>query len=182
MKFTKLRYLPNILTFCNMAIGILIICLMIHNDSLSEIRLACFLVYVAVILDVFDGFLARYLNAASEMGKQLDSFADIITFGLAPITIFMVKLDTVPWYIMIILLLYPLAGGFRLARYNLQEHSDFFIGLPITAAGFVLVTALLINSYIYSDIKSEFLIFFLLLVLILSMLMVSKFHLKRIIK
>lgn len=182
MKSTKLKYLPNVLTFCNMAIGILVICLVIHNCTISVRRLTCFLVYAAVILDVFDGLLARYLNVASDMGKQLDSFADIITFGVAPITIFMANLNTVPWYIMFVLLLYPLAGGFRLARYNLQEDSDFFIGLPITASGFIMVTVLLINSFKQAEITVKFIVFYLILVLVLSILMVSKFKVKRLIR
>ncbi|CUH92766.1 CDP-alcohol phosphatidyltransferase family protein [Herbinix luporum] len=182
MKATKLKHLPNILTSCNMAIGILVICSMIHNDSLSDRKLACYLVYVAVVLDGFDGYFARYLNASSDMGKQLDSFADFVTFGIAPITIFISGLKFIPWYVMLILLLYSLAGGFRLARYNLQNHSEYFTGLPITASGFIMVTVLLIRSYLDREITGIFLILFLILTVILSILMVSKFPVKRIIK
>ena len=52
---TRFKHLPNTLTFCNMAIGILVFCLMIYNSSLSSIRLACYLIYISVILDTLDG-------------------------------------------------------------------------------------------------------------------------------
>lgn len=182
MKSTKVKYLPNLLTFSNMAIGIIVICSMIHDSSLSGRRLACYLIYIAVIIDCFDGFLARRLNAASELGRQLDSFADSITFGLAPIIIFLSNLSSVPWYMIFILLFYPLAGGFRLARYNLQGHSEFFTGLPITASGFIMATVLLINSYLQSKFTEGFIIFYLLLALALAIMMVSKFRVNRIFK
>jgi CDP-diacylglycerol--serine O-phosphatidyltransferase len=182
MKSSKLKYLPNILTFCNMTIGIYIICLMILNKSLSGTRLACYLIYIAAVLDFFDGLLARHLNAVTEMGRQLDSFADFITFGIAPITIFVSNLDSFPWFIIFIPLLYPLAGGFRLVRYNLQRHCEYFTGLPITASGFILATALLINSYFYNRFTVEFIIFYLLLSLTLSIMMVSKIRINRLIR
>lgn len=182
MKSRKLKCLPNVLTFCNMAIGILVICTMIHCESLFRIKLACFMIYLAVIIDMLDGFLARHLNAASEMGKQLDSFADFITFGVAPIAIFLSVLDSVPWYMMLILALYPLAGGFRLARYNLQGHCIFFTGLPITAAGFILTTTLLINTYAYKEFTVKFIVFYCFLTLLLSLMMICRFRVNRILK
>lgn len=61
MKSAILKYLPNALTFCNMAIGVIVVCSMLLNDSLFSIRLACYLIYLAVVLDMLDGHLARYL-------------------------------------------------------------------------------------------------------------------------
>ncbi|NLP35954.1 MAG: hypothetical protein GX359_12345 [Clostridiales bacterium] len=182
MKSTKLKHLPNVLTFCNMAIGILVICLMVHNHSLSCIKLGCYLIYIAVILDLLDGCLARHLNASSDMGKQLDSFADFITFGVAPIALFISNLQSVPWFMMIIIVVYPLAGGYRLARYNLQGHCLYFTGLPITASGFILVTILLINSYSYKIYTSGFIVIYLLLSLALSIMMVSNIRVNRILQ
>ncbi len=182
MQSAKLKNLPNALTFGNMAIGILVICFMVHNDSLSGIKFACYLIYIAAVLDLLDGHLARYLNVSSEMGKQLDSFADFITFGVAPIAIFISNMDSVPWYIMIVLLFYPLAGGFRLVRYNLQENCDYFTGLPITASGFIMITVLLINIYLHGEFTVKFIIFYLLLTLVLSIMMVSRFRVNRILK
>ena len=182
MKSTKIKYIPNILTICNMAIGIMIIFSMIHNHSLYHRRLACFMIYVAVILDVLDGYLARHLNAVSDMGKQLDSFADFITFGVAPITIFISNLDSISWLMKVMLLFYPLAGGFRLARYNLQESCEYFYGLPITASGFFIATVLLINSYYSSEFTKNFKTFYIIFSIVLSILMASKFRVNRILK
>src|SRR5699024_248633 len=120
------------------------------------------------------------LNAVSEMGKQLDSFADFITFGMAPISIFLSNLNFAPPIIVIMLLFYPLAGGYRLARYNLQKSCKYFTGLPITAAGFIMVTVLLINDYLYNDYAMNFATLYIILALILSILMVSKFQVNRI--
>lgn len=181
MESTKLRNLPNALTFSNMALGI-IICLMIHSNSLFSIRIGCYMIYIAAILDLLDGYLARQLNVSSEMGKQLDSFADFVTFGLAPVALFLSNMHTVPVVILMILILYPLAGGYRLARYNTKGNCQCFTGVPITASGFILVTALLINSYIHKGYSTRFVAVYLILVLVLSILMVSNLRVNRIIK
>ena len=182
MKIAKLKHLPNALTFSNMAIGILVICSTIHNHSISGIKLGCYMIYIAVILDLLDGCLARHLNASTDMGKQLDSFADFITFGVARIALFISNMNFIPWYMMVILILHPLAGGYRLARYNLQGHCLYFTGLPITASGFILVTALLVNSYLHKGFTARFIIIYLLLILIVSIMMVSNIRVNRIIK
>lgn len=182
MKSAILKYLPNALTFCNMAIGVIVVCSMLLNDSLFSIRLACYLIYLAVVLDMLDGHLARYLNLSSEMGKQLNSFADLVTFGVAPIAIFVSMVQYISWYILLVLLFYPLAGAFRLARYNLQKDFGYFVGLPITVAGFIMVTILLVNSYIYSGFTMRFIIFYSVLTLALSIMMVSNFRVNRLIR
>ena len=182
LKSKRIKCIPNILTICNMAIGIMVICSMIHNHSLYNRRLACFMIYIAAILDGLDGYLARHLDAVSDMGKQLDSFADFITFGVAPITIFISNLDSISWLMKGVLLSYPIAGGFRLARYNLQESSEYFYGLPITAAGFINVTVILIQSYHYSEYTENFKTFYIIFSVVLSILMASKFRVNRILK
>jgi len=182
MESARLKYLPNALTFCNMTIGILVICFMVHSPSVSGMKLACYLIYIAVVIDMLDGFLARYLNASSEMGKQLDSFADFVTFGIAPVVIFISNMNPVPWYILIVLIFYPLTGAFRLARYNLQGHCEYFIGLPTTASSFIMITVLLVNSYLHKEYTTQFIVFYLLLAMALSVLMVSSFRVKRILK
>ena len=77
---------------------------------------------------------------------------------------------------------YPLAGGFRLARHNLQKDYEYFAGLPITAAGSIKATALLINSYLNKKFTPGFTIFYLLLTVALSIMMVSRFRINRILK
>lgn len=72
--------LPNLLTAGNLLCGILSIFMAFSG----QLEFACYLIYFAAILDFFDGFLARKLNQMSELGKQLDSLADMVTFGVAP--------------------------------------------------------------------------------------------------
>lgn len=72
--------LPNLLTAGNLKCGILSIFMALFG----YLEVACYLIYFAAILDFFDGFLARKLNKMSELGKQLDSLADMVTFGVAP--------------------------------------------------------------------------------------------------
>jgi CDP-diacylglycerol--serine O-phosphatidyltransferase len=174
------RHLPNILTFCNMAIGLGVICMMIHNHTVIGLRLACHLIFIAVILDCLDGMLARHLNVCTEMGRQLDSFADFISFGVAPIVVFVTSVPSVSPMLIIVLLLYPLAGVYRLVRHNLQRQCEYFTGLPITIAGFLLAAALLVRSSVYSEFSRAFTVFFLVLTTALAALMVSTFRINRV--
>ena len=80
--------IPNLFTASNMLCGIIAILLSVSG----RIDLAPFAIYLGAILDFFDGFLARKLKISGEMGKQLDSLADMITFGVAPGVIMMVVL------------------------------------------------------------------------------------------
>jgi CDP-diacylglycerol--serine O-phosphatidyltransferase len=74
------KQIPNLFTLGNLTCGVLAI-LAIFNDNLDQ---AVYLVILAAILDFFDGFLARLLKVSGELGKQLDSLADLVTFGVAP--------------------------------------------------------------------------------------------------
>ena len=173
------KFLPNFFTLCNMTMGIIVIFVMIYSGTLHARRVACFLIYIAAIFDFLDGCLARYFDVVSDMGRQLDSFADIVTFGLAPFAVFMANLQYLNWTIKLSLLFYIFAGAFRLSRYNLQKQYEYIIGLPITVSGFILATVLFINSYIQIEYTEIFLDFFFLLSLILSVMMVSKFRLDK---
>lgn len=101
---------------------------------------------IAAIVDFFDGFIARAMGASSEMGGQLDSLADVVSFGVAPgmIVYYFLKLswanssggiETPVWY-MLPAVLIPIAGAYRLARFNtIIVESGHFMGVPIPAAG-----------------------------------------------
>lgn len=180
MKSTKLKHLPNMITFCNMGIGVVVVYLAMHNSPVTGIKLSCFLIFIAAVLDFLDGHLARYLNASSEMGKQLDSLADFVTFGIAPISIFLSQIGHLPWWIMFTLAIYPAAGGFRLARYNIEGYRKHITGLPITVSGFVLTTVSIINNLIAGEYTTMFVTIYLMIVLTLSTLMVSSIRIKRI--
>lgn len=109
-------------------------------------------IVIASILDFLDGLTARLLNAYSEVGKQLDSLADIVSFGIAPGAILFTLLEfslfdknqaiyeiSAQWYEWLILFsafLIPVFGAIRLAKFNIVQNDEpFFRGLPIPANG-----------------------------------------------
>ena len=128
------RNIPNLLTLANMLLGLIVLYLSIGNAGHAV--LSCILILIAAVVDAFDGTIARLLGAESDFGKQLDSFADLTTFGLAPFAVLLTlePIRATPT-LLPVLALHPLAGAFRLARFNLGNYTDYFVGLPITAAG-----------------------------------------------
>ncbi len=112
--------------------------------------LAALLILFALLLDSLDGALARTLDAASAVGAQLDSLADVISFGLAPALLAGSLLPgegrLVGWAVIAI---YPLSAAWRLARFNASHDADAeshgdFVGLPSTGAGGAAATAALV--------------------------------------
>jgi CDP-diacylglycerol---serine O-phosphatidyltransferase len=120
---------PSTLTLLNLALGFVAILLNHPVYSLSLILIGCF-------LDVFDGILARLLKATSDFGKELDSLADIVTFGVAPAyLVYSHCLEhTVPNLLLVTLL--PVFSAIRLAKFNndASQHSNF-AGLPTPVNG-----------------------------------------------
>ena len=175
------KYIPNIITSINLLFG----WTSIYFAYLAEIELAIGAIFLASVLDYFDGFSARKLNVQSVLGAQLDSFADLITFGIAPavivyfvstLSLFFVEKE-IEFWLFLILGLIPLLGAIRLARFNtVVEESSFFIGLPIPA--FALITLSLTWTYLkYSSFLvniANYQVFLPLTVLLISFLMVSK--------
>ena len=173
--------IPNILTLINMSLGLCAVLLLIQTDHPHKAFISTALIMLGGIVDFFDGFIARKLNATSSMGKQLDSFADIITFGTAP-ALLINYISTCRPSILIIVssLIFTVAGAYRLARFNLSDYQDHFLGLPIPVAGIAL--AIYSAAYtlwppvhpgICTVITASFII-------ILSVMMVSKKKIKRI--
>ncbi|NLY92336.1 MAG: CDP-diacylglycerol--serine O-phosphatidyltransferase [Firmicutes bacterium] len=131
------KNLPNFLTLLNMLSGLVVVYLSIGQKGHNYAVLSCILILIAAGLDTFDGAIARLVGAESDFGKQLDSFADLISFGIAPVAVLLtVEAIAATPALLFILVLYPAAGAFRLARFNLGNYTDHFEGLPITAAGF----------------------------------------------
>tara|TARA_B110000459_G_scaffold201902_1_gene253667 strand:+ start:87 stop:803 length:717 start_codon:yes stop_codon:yes gene_type:complete len=177
------KYIPNILTSINLLLG----WISVYFAFQGNINFAIISILLASFFDYLDGFAARKLNAQSELGAQLDSFADLITFGIAPsIIIYNVassseifKENSLDFFLFVILGLIPLFGAIRLAKFNtIKEKSIFFIGLPIPA--FALITISLTWIYVnYNPIISKILnheIYFLSLVIFFSSLMVSNLN------
>ncbi len=155
----------------------------------DPINFACILIMVGGMLDSMDGLLARKLNATSEIGKQLDSFADLITFGIAPIMIYLSMHHIAVKHVLhlpeiIISAYYVLCAIYRLARYNVSEYKEYFEGLPTTASGVLLCGYIFIsNMNLNTWCKSgEYAILSCFLIGVLGTLMISKIRVNRISK
>lgn len=160
----------NLLTILNMAFGGSAI-MATMNDQYA---LAVLFIFVAGLLDRFDGMTARKFGIESELGKQLDSMSDIISFGIAPaLLMYAYATHELGTLAMAVTVIYIASGAFRLARFNISESNGFFTGLPITAAGVVLTLSYFAVPYIPS-------IFYLFFMIILSILMISTFTLRKI--
>lgn len=122
------KYLPNILTFCNIVSGLL----SIHASLQNQFTVAALFLILAVFLDKLDGLAARILSARTPIGKHLDSLSDLVSFGVAP---FLFVLQQHTETILIISgIFFVCAGAYRLARFSVKEET-FFTGLPITLNG-----------------------------------------------
>jgi len=158
----------------NLALGMWSISLLIHENNP---RRAAILILLGAVIDFFDGNLARKLKVTSDMGKQLDSFADIITFGVAPVVlinhIYAQHLSS--GLIWLASMVFMVAGAYRLARFNTADFTNHFLGLPIPVAGGALTVYTLLqpiwidrfHTPIYPKIT-------VILLVLLSIMMVSK--------
>lgn len=150
-KLTGLKHhIPNALTSLNLIMG----CLSAIAAIEGRLEMAAIYIFGAGILDFFDGFVARALKATSEIGKQLDSLADVISFGLAPGLIFY-QLSGVCFASdggfcinQYISLLIPVFSAIRLAKFNIDtRQSDSFIGVPTPANAFFIASIPFILKY-----------------------------------
>ena len=167
-----MKQIPNIFTLLNLFFGCLAITLILQNGLIATINAdgeqvlmlpeklywASAFIGIAAVIDFLDGFVARLLKASSEMGKQLDSLADVVSFGVAPAMIVYQFLRlayarqedglniSAIWLMPAFLL--PCAGAYRLARFNIDtEQSLGFKGVPIPAAGLLIASFPLIYWY-----------------------------------
>ena len=131
-------------------------------------------IFVAGLLDRFDGMVARRFQLESELGKQLDSMSDIISFGIAPaLLMYSLVLQNFNFAGMAVTVIYIACGAFRLARFNITEANGFFTGLPITVAGVLLTLSYFAIEYVPS-------VTYMFLFIILAFLMISTFTLRKV--
>ncbi len=116
----------------------------------GEYQVAAILVVIGMVVDGLDGRVARALGVQSDFGREIDSLSDIVTFGVAPAVImYVAELHTLGVTGDIITVLFPVAGALRLARFNISVgRTNYFVGLPITAAGGILATFVLYRGLI----------------------------------
>jgi len=148
---TLKNHLPNILTLGNLACGTIAVIFAVQEDF----RSAALFVVLGIVFDFFDGFVARLLNVSGELGKQLDSLADMVTSGVVPgiVMLQLLKRTLVTEveysaYFPYIGLLLTLAACYRLATFNLDtRQTDSFIGLPTPAMSLFVIALPLIPMY-----------------------------------
>lgn len=154
VRATKLRHLkrgsvnmlPNFFTLCGLFFGFLSIVLAMRGEHLS----AMYCIAIAAFFDGIDGKIARMINMSSRLGVELDSIADMVSFGVAP-AIFLLSagLDTLGTIGWAVTFLYVVAAALRLARFNVlasDGQSSGFLGLPSpAAAGVVVLTFLMLE-------------------------------------
>ncbi|MER2109191.1 MAG: CDP-diacylglycerol--serine O-phosphatidyltransferase [Solibacillus sp.] len=135
---------PTMLTLCNFASGVLAIYAVFAQRFSIAVLCICF----GLIFDLFDGWTARKLNAVSTFGKELDSLADIVTFGLAPaILAYQLVLSELGQIGLGVALLYSIGAVLRLARFNaMQSDLPTFIGLPVPGAAIGLLLSVSVLS------------------------------------
>lgn len=176
------RHIPNLITSLNLFSG----CIAIVMAFQGLFEWVIFWVLLAAVFDFFDGMVARLLNANSPIGKELDSLADVVSFGVAPaIAIFswinnlnILHLESFNYLTLLpyIAFIIPVFSALRLAKFNLDERqSSSFLGLPTPANGIFWIS----YTYGLSSIGEQYSIkvilpLTILLIIIMSLLLVSE--------
>ena len=196
-----MKNIPNLFTLLNLLFGCIAIVYTLQNgivitadaegalllDIPEKIWMASLFIVLAAVVDFLDGFVARLFNASSEMGKQLDSLADVVSFGVAPGIIIYQFLrlsfaqeeggvnTSVLWLLPAFVL--PCAAAWRLAKFNLDNSQSFsFKGMPVPAVGIFVASLPLIYWNVNEATIQELLLnkwFLYAVVAVLSWLMVS---------
>ena len=196
-----MKQIPNIFTLLNLVFGCLAIVAILQNgisiqyspdgaqfvDIPEKIWMASLFIGLAAIVDFLDGFVARLFNATSEMGKQLDSLADVVSFGVAPAMIMYQFLRMsyakeesgmdIPVIYLVPVFILAGASAYRLAKFNLDQSQQYgFKGVPTPAMGLLVASFPLIYWYAEYEFVSVLLLnkwFLYALTFVLSWLMVS---------
>jgi CDP-diacylglycerol--serine O-phosphatidyltransferase len=142
----KPAWIPNLLTLGNLTCGFLSI-IFSGLGTPEGYQVGAVLILLAALLDGFDGQVARWLRVDSPMGKELDSLADCVAFGVAPgylaYETYLVKISLPlmgrPVDLGILLAaIFPICAAYRLARFNIRPSQHSFVGLPSPVAGILV--------------------------------------------
>lgn len=170
-----LKHLPNMITSLNLLCGTVAILFTVSGDLI----VAAIFVMLGIFFDFFDGLVARSLKLQSAIGVQLDSLADMVTFGVVPglVMVQMLQLSffgeirpltdvfsTKAWnvmgerYYLLIGLLIVVASAYRLAKFNVDtRQTHHFIGLPTPANALLILSLPLIFEFQYSELLEDLL-------------------------
>jgi CDP-diacylglycerol--serine O-phosphatidyltransferase len=187
-----MRHFPNFITSLNLACGFFAIIIAATGDLIT----ASWLILAAMVFDFFDGFTARILKAYSDIGKELDSLADVVSFGVAPgIILYQLLNESLSLYapsfvnaesLKITLILglpaiMPVCAALRLAIFNLDKsQATVFKGMPTPANALGVISLVIAGHYADSELVTSILNSTAILILItiaLSLLMVSRISL-----
>ena len=164
--------IPNTFTFANLGCGIMSLMMSFQENY----KWAAIFILLACLADRYDGRVARFLNVSSELGKELDSLADLVSFGVAPsILAFNVYgFSSLGLLGYLLVLLFPIAGAYRLARFNVTQFDGEFYGIPITFAGMFMSLYCLVTINYLAPLGVT-----VILLVALSYLMVCKHRFKK---
>jgi CDP-diacylglycerol---serine O-phosphatidyltransferase len=196
-----MKQIPNLFTLLNLIFGCIAIVLILQtgetivvmdNMGATQVTLpekiwwGALFIFAAAVIDFLDGFLARLFKASSEMGKQLDSLSDVVSFGVAPGMILYQLLRIsyaqeeggldVSLIALLPAFIYSAAAAWRLAKFNISTTQKYsFQGVPTPAAALVVASLPLIILYQYFNLQALFINKWLLygIILLLSYLMLS---------
>ncbi|MBX3163764.1 MAG: CDP-diacylglycerol--serine O-phosphatidyltransferase [Bacteroidetes bacterium] len=141
------KHIPNIITLGNLFCGCLAIVKIFEGDLIR----AAYLVGIALICDFFDGFAARLLKVTSPIGKDLDSLADMVTFGVVPGLVMFHLNSSLSYFAFII----PIFSAIRLAKFNNDtRQTSSFIGLPTPANAALICSLPLAAGENYAQLDS----------------------------
>ena len=174
------KHIPNFITSLNLLSGCIGIGLVFGGTIIA----ASYMIGIAAIFDFLDGMAARLLNVRSELGKQLDSLADLISFGMLPGIILFYLLnnifseaDNFIKFVPFVAFLIPLFSALRLAKFNIDDRqTTSFIGLPTPANAIFIGSIPLIIVQQSESIINHILsnpLFIIALILLLSFLLVA---------
>ena len=140
-----LKHIPNLLTISNLICGCIALYFTFHNNLV----LAAYIIGLAAIFDFLDGAAARLLKVSNSMGKELDSLADMVSFGVVPgsVVFHLLEASTLSAYSFVALTI-PVFSAYRLAKFNVDERqNENFIGLPTPANCLIFVSLPLITTF-----------------------------------
>lgn len=198
-----MKHVPNLFTLLNLVFGCIAIVYIMQNgiiihetaaglqwvDVPEQIWLGSLFILLAAVVDFLDGFVARLFKATSELGKQLDSLADVVSFGVAPGMIlyqFMRLAHAkdqggleLPMILLFVAFILPAAAAYRLGKFNIDSTQTYsFRGVPTPAIGLLVASFPLIYWNIREEWVSDYFLLnkwvLFIIVLVLSWLMVSR--------
>lgn len=163
--------IPNAITAMNLVCGIMGVLAILYGS----IHYAFILMLCAAVFDFLDGLAARILKAYSEIGKQLDSLSDLVSFGVLPSFMMFAVVHHCPGWLKFTPFIFAVFAAFRLAKFNVDDRQhDSFLGLPVPAAAIIAGSLCHVIFAYHIGFAAESPWFISLVALVLGILMVSE--------